>query len=432
MIERYTTSEMKELWSQKTKMSSWLEVELYAIEALSQLKQVPRRDYLNIKRGAKFQVDKIDRHEQDLQHDVIAFLTNLSENVGSSGRFIHLGMTSSDVLDTALALQMVKAIDIIMPDYTLLMKAVKKLALKHQYTPMIGRSHGIHAEPISFGLKMALFWDALSRGRQRLYEAREIIRVGKVSGAVGTFANIDPRVEAYVCKKLGLKPAAVSSQIIQRDRHAHYLANIANVGAILEQIALEVRNLQRTEILEVQEGFSKKQKGSSAMPHKRNPINAERVCGLSRILRSNLVAALENVALWHERDITHSSVERVIIPDSTTLLHYMLRVMTKLMEELSVFSQNMKKNMEITGGVVFSQRILLDLVKKGLTREKAYCIVQRHAHHAWDSGKSFKQVLLEDKELRKYLMAQEIQRAFDLKYHFRYIDRIFKRVGIRK
>ncbi|MDP3981867.1 MAG: adenylosuccinate lyase [Chlamydiota bacterium] len=430
MIERYTTEEMKQLWSEENKMARWLDVELYAVEALYRLNIIPKKDYQNIKKGAAFQIKQIAGHEKELQHDVIAFLTNLTENVGPSGRFIHYGMTSSDVLDTSLAVLMVQAMDYIIPELALLMKSVKKLALRHKYTPMIGRSHGVHAEPISFGLKLALYWDELKRAKEHLLQARETIGYGKISGAVGTFAHIDPSVEAYVCRQLRLKPAPVSSQVIQRDRHAYYLSSIAIAGAVLEQIAAEIRNLQRTETLEVQEGFGEKQKGSSAMPHKRNPINAEKICGLARVLRSNLIAAIENVALWHERDITHSSVERIIIPDSTTLLHYMIRVMRELMDKLVVLPKNMIKNMEISGGIIYSQRILLELVKHGLSREDAYRQVQRCAHKAWDSGKSFKEILLADEELKKWIKVEAIHKAFDVKYHFKNIDRVFKRVGL--
>ncbi len=430
MIERYSTSEMKAHWSEEKKLGLWLEIEVLAVEALVKLGEVPQADFQKIKKGAQFQLKRVADIEKSVDHDVIAFLTNVSENIGPSGRFMHFGMTSSDVLDTSLAVLMGGAIDILMEDFLQLIEVVKAQAIEHKHTVMIGRSHGVHAEPTTFGLKMALFLDELYRNMDRLVAAKKIISYGKVSGAVGTYANIDPRVEEYVCKKLKLTPAPVSSQIIQRDRHAQYMNALALVGCSLEKFALEIRNLQRTEIQEVEEPFGKDQKGSSAMPHKRNPITCERVCGLARILRGYALACMENVALWHERDITHSSVERVVIPDATTLLHYMIRLMIRTFKGLVVYPENMKRNLELTGGVIFSQRLLLELIRKGLSREEAYRIVQRKAHQAWDEKRYFKDVLLADKDFLKIMSSKEIETCFNLKYHLKNIDNTFKRMGL--
>lgn len=429
MIERYSTAEMTEHWSEEKKLSLWLKIELLAVEALVKLGEVPQADFQRIKKGAHFQLKRVSEIEKSVDHDVIAFLTNVSENIGPSGRYMHFGMTSSDILDTSLGVLMMEAIDILMKDFLELIEAVKDRAIEHRHTVMIGRSHGVHAEPTTFGLKMALFLDELYRNMDRLIAAKKIVSYGKVSGAVGTYANIDPKVEEYVCKKLKLTPAPVSSQIIQRDRHAQYVTALTLVGCSLEKFALEIRNLQRTEIQEVEEPFGKEQKGSSAMPHKRNPITCERVCGLARILRGYALASMENVALWHERDITHSSVERVVIPDATTLLHYMIRLMTRTFKGLVVYPQNMKRNMELTGGVIFSQRLLLELIRKGLSREAAYRMVQARAHRAWDEKRHFKEVLLEDQEFLKVMNAEEIEACFNLKYHLKNIDNTFKRMG---
>jgi adenylosuccinate lyase len=430
MIERYSTQEMLRHWSEEKKLELWMKIEILAVEALVKYGDVPEADFKNIKKGAKFQVKRVMDIEKSVEHDVIAFLTNVSENIGPSGRFLHFGMTSSDVLDTSLAVLMVEAIDIIMPDFVELVEVVKDQAVKHKHTVMIGRSHGVHAEPTTLGLKLALFLDELYRNMDRLMAAKKIIAYGKVSGAVGTHANIDPRVEEYVCKKLKLSPAPVSSQIIQRDRHAQYLSALAILGCSLEKFALEIRNLQRTEVQEIQEPFGQAQKGSSAMPHKRNPIVCERICGLARILRGYAMAAMENVALWHERDITHSSVERVIIPDATTLIHHMVRLMTRVFRDMVVYPENMKKNLNITQGAIFSQKILLELIRKGMSREEAYRVVQKRAHKAWDDQKYFKDLLLEDKEFLKLLSKQEIEQCFDLKYHLKYIDETFKGLGL--
>ncbi len=430
MIKRYTLPGMAKIWTDENRFTKMLEVEILACEALARQKIIPPADLARIRKRAKFSVKRIDQIEKKTKHDVIAFLTNIAENVGPSSRYIHQGLTSSDVLDTALSVQMREAIDILIADVKKLIKALAKKARQYKQTPMIGRSHGIHAEPITFGLKMALFYTEMQRNLNRLREAREEISYGKISGAVGTFAHLDPKVEAYVCRKLKLKPAPVSTQVLQRDRHAYYLNAIALTGAGLEKLATEIRGLQRTEILEAEEFFSKGQKGSSAMPHKRNPITCERITGLARILRTNALAAVENISLWHERDISHSSVERVIIPDSTILLDYMLDKMTRLIENLLVYPLNMKKNMAKTKGLIFSQAVMLKLTQKGITREKAYEIIQRNAMRVWKENIDFKQLLKQDKDLAKYLKPKEIEQAFDLKHHLRNVDKILKRTGI--
>jgi len=361
---------------------------------------------------------------------VIAFLTGVAEKVGPASRYIHLGMTSSDVLDTALALNMRKAAVMIEELLEKLAGVLKKRAVEFKYTVMVGRSHGIHAEPTTFGLKLALWYTETLRNIERMRRAREVISVGQISGAVGTYANIDPRVEIYVCKKLSLKPTEVSTQVIQRDRHAEYLTTLGVISSSLDKFATEIRNLQRTDILEVEEYFSAGQKGSSAMPHKRNPITCEQIAGLARVVRSNVVAAMENVALWHERDITHSSVERVIIPDSTTLVHYQLTKMIGVIEKLIVYPENMIKNINATGGLTFSQQVLLTLVKKGVSREVAYRLVQRNAHEAWREGKDFRELLNLDPEVTEHLSEAEINECFDLEYHTKHVDYILKNAGV--
>ncbi len=430
MIERYTRPQMGKIWSEQNKLDQWLKIEILACEALHQLGQIPDSDWKNIQKKARFEIERMQEIEEITQHDVIAFLTAVAEHVGPSSRYIHLGLTSSDVLDTGLAVQMVAAADLLIEDLEALIAVTKKRAKEHKKTVMIGRSHGIHAEPTTFGLKLALMVDELYRSLDRLKRAREIVRVGQISGAVGTHAHIDPKVEAHVCKKLGLEPAKISTQILQRDRHAEYLMQLALVAATLEKYAEEIRNLQKTEVREVEEFFSKGQKGSSAMPHKRNPITCERICGLARVIRGNAMAGLENVALWHERDITHSSAERVILPDSTILLDYMLIKMTKVMENLLVYPDRMKQNLELTRGLVFSQRVLLELAKKGMTREKAYELVQRNAMKVWENGSYFKEALLKDAELLKELSPHEIEACFDLEYHLKDVDRTFKILGL--
>ncbi|MCD5390308.1 adenylosuccinate lyase [candidate division NPL-UPA2 bacterium] len=430
MIERYTLPQMGRIWSEENKFKGMLRIEILVCEALAKLGEIPREALAKIKKRAGFDLDRIKQIERQTRHDVIAFLEAVGEQVGRESRYIHLGLTSYDIVDTSLSLRMQEAGDLILQDLKKLSQVLKTRAKEHKETIMIGRSHGIHAEPITLGLKFALWWKETERNRERMLKVREVISYGKISGAVGTYAHLDPRVEEYVCKKLGLTPAPVSSQILQRDRHAQYLCALALMASSLEKFALEIRNLQRTDILEVEEYFSRGQKGSSAMPHKRNPIVSERISGLARIVRGNAQAALENIALWHERDLTHSSVERVIIPDSCILVDYMLKRFTEVMENLLVYPENMKKNLEKTKGLIFSETILLELAKKGLRRAEAYRAVQRNAMKAWERGTSFKKVLLQDKEVRKHLSKSEVENCFDLNHNLRNVDKIFKRLGI--
>src|SRR5574341_397205 len=396
MIERYTLPEMGKLWSEEAKFSKWLEIELLACEAFVKLGQVPRPAYRAIKRKAQFDIERSQELERKTQHDLVAFLTNLAENIGEEAKYLHFGMTSYDVEDTALVLRMKEAGELILEDLEKLTVVLKRKSQQYKNTPVMGRTHGVHAEPTSFGLKLALWYDEIQRDQERLQQAIKTISVGRLSGSVGNFAHVNPQVEEYVCKKLGLKPAKVSTQILQRDRHAEFLTTLAILAGSLEKIALEIRNLQRTEILEVEEPFAEGQKGSSAMPHKRNPVSCEQVCGLARIVRANSLAALENVALWHERDISHSSVERVIMPDSTILIDYMLVRVTDLIRNLLVYPQRMKQNLELTGGLVYSQRLLLALVEKGAQRKDAYEAVQRCAMSAWKGRAGFHDLVSKD------------------------------------
>ncbi|MCD5402005.1 adenylosuccinate lyase [candidate division NPL-UPA2 bacterium] len=430
MIERYTRPEMGKVWSEENKFQKMLEIELLVCEALAGLGEIPREALAKIKDKAGFDLKRIQEIEGEVHHDVIAFLTAVAEQVGEESRYIHLGLTSYDVVDTALSLRMREAADLILQGLKELAEVLKGKAREHEKTAMVGRSHGIHAGPITFGLKLALWWKEVERNRERIEEARHLIGYGKISGAVGTYAHIDPGVEEYVCEKLNLTPAPVSSQILQRDRHAHYLSVLALLASSLEKFALEIRNLQRTELLEVEEYFSPGQKGSSAMPHKRNPIISERISGLARVVRGNALAALEDVPLWHERDLTHSSVERIIIPDSCILVDYMLKKFIAVMKGLIVYPENMKRNLEKTRGLIFSETVLLELAKKGLSREEAYRLVQRNAMKAWDKETSFKELLLQDEELGKYLHKDEVERCFDLKHNLRNVKKIFERLGI--
>jgi adenylosuccinate lyase len=430
MISRYTLPEMGRIWSEHNKLAIWLQVEILACEAQAKLGIVAQAALATIKRKAAFDEQRVLEIEEKVKHDVIAFLTNVAEYVGEDSRYIHLGMTSSDLLDTSLAVQMKQAGEILQRRLAALREAVGDLARVHKRTICIGRSHGVHAEPTTFGLKMAMWFAELGRQQHRLQEAIASVAVGKISGAVGTFAHISPEVEKYVCEKLGLTADPVSTQIVQRDRHAEFLSTIALIGASLEKFATEIRSLQRTEILEVEEPFSQGQKGSSAMPHKRNPITCERIAGLARVLRANALTGFENVALWHERDITHSSVERITLPDSTILLDYMLEKFTRIVRDLRVYPQNMQKNLERTGGLIFSQAVLLALAKKGMTREDAYRIVQAHAQAVWESGGNFQERLLKDAELRRWLNEQEVRDGFGLQPHVQHVDEIFRRVGL--
>ena len=428
MINRYTRPGMGQIWSDHNRYTCWLEIELALVEALEGDGRAPEGTAAHIRSKTTLDPDRIEEIEKVCKHDVIAFLTHVEEQAGPPARFIHMGLTSSDVLDTALAMQLTQAADRILVGIDTLMAAVEKRAWEHKDTVMMGRSHGIHAEPVTFGLTLAIWFDELKRNRERLEAAKETISVGKCSGAVGTFANTEPETEAYIMEKLGLKPAPAATQVVQRDRHAHYFTTLAVIGATLEKMAVAVRHWQRTEVLEAEEPFTKGQKGSSAMPHKRNPILTENITGLSRLLRGNAMAALENVALWHERDISHSSVERVIGPDSTILLDLMLFRMTKVIDGLVVYPENMKRNMALTEGLTFSQRLLLALVDKGVDRQVAYVMVQRNAMPVWEEGKDFKTLLLADSGVREHLSEEEIKNAFDLKVHLRHVDTLFTRV----
>jgi len=428
LIPRYSLPEMAVIWEPENKFKIWLKIEILACEALAKKGEVPKSALKDIQTKSCFNVERIDEIEREVKHDVIAFLTCVAENIGESARYMHMGMTSSDVLDTALAVQMKQSATLILKELKALKGVLEKQAKKYKLTPTIGRSHGIHAEPLTFGLKIANWYEEVNRNIERLKRARQTISYGQISGAVGTFACIDPDVEEYVCSRLGLKPAPVSSQVIQRDRHAEFFSTLAIIAGTIDKIATEIRHLQRTEVLEVEEFFSKGQKGSSAMPHKRNPIVSEQMSGLARLVRANAFAAMENIPLWHERDISHSSVERVIGPDSTILIHYMLKKMTKLMDGLIVYPENMMRNLEKTGGLIYSQSVLLALVRKGITREEAYKLVQKNAMQSWTTGKDFLKLLKKDKDIKKLLSVAEIDETFKLKTQFKNIDRIFKRV----
>ncbi|WP_031515471.1 adenylosuccinate lyase [Desulfofalx alkaliphila] len=430
MIERYTLPEMKRIWSEENKFQKWLEIEIYACEALAELGEIPAEAVEVIKEKAAFTVERILEIEEVVHHDVIAFLTCVAEQVGEESKYIHLGLTSSDVGDTAQSVRMKEAGEQILSRLEKLHEILLEKAQEYRYTIMIGRTHGIHAEPMTFGLKMLLWAAETQRNIERLQRAIETISVGKISGAVGTYANIDPRVESHVCARLGLTPAKLSTQVLQRDRHAEYMNTMAVIGCTLEKMATEIRSLQRTDIREAEEFFAKGQKGSSAMPHKRNPIITERISGMARLLRGNALAAMENVALWHERDISHSSVERVIIPDSTTALDYMLKKMIDIISNLLVYPEKMKHNMERTGGLLFSQRMLLALVDKGISREQAYELVQRNAMECWRTGKKFKELLAADEEVAKLISPDELDGIFEYSHYLRHIDRIYARFGL--
>jgi len=430
MIPRYTGSEMGAIWTDENKYRTWLNIEILACEAMHKLGMIPAADLARIEKRAKFNTARINRIESKVQHDVVAFLTNVAEHVGPSARYIHRGLTSSDILDTGLSVLMIQASDILIKDAQAVRRAAAVKARRYKYTPMIGRSHGIHAEPITFGLKMALMYDEFGRALERLKAAHEIVAVGQLSGAVGTHAHLDPFVEKYVCRKLKLRPAAISTQILQRDRHAQYISALALVGASVERWAQEFRHLQRTEVHEVEEYFGSEQKGSSAMPHKKNPITGEKLSGLARLLRGNMVAAMENVALWHERDISHSSVERIIIPDSTIALDHMLTCLERLVRNLRVFPKRMKANLNMTHGLIHSQQVLLLLTDKGCSREQAYRMVQRNAMKSWETGQEFRLLIEADAEIMKKLTPRDLDEVFDLNKHFRDVDRTFKAVGL--
>ncbi len=428
MIPRYTRKAMEGIWTLESKYGKWLEVEIAACEAWAEMGEIPQEALNVIREKAGFDAERIDEIEVTVKHDVIAFLTSVSEHVGPEARYIHKGLTSSDILDTALALLMRDAADIIINDIKTLLDILKEQAYRHREIPCMGRSHGIHAEPMTFGLKFALWHEDMKRNLERMKRAKDVISAGKLSGAVGTFSNIPPQIEEMVLSRLGLKPEPVATQVVQRDRHAEYLSTLAIVAACIEKIAVEIRHLQRTEVLEAEEPFAVGQKGSSAMPHKRNPVGSENLSGLARIVRSNSIAALENIPLWHERDISHSSVERIIIPDSTILVDYMLDRLKGIIEGLQVYPERMKANMMRSFGLYNSQRVMLALTEKGLSREDAYSLVQRNAMKSWQEERDFQTLLRQDPEVTKHLSAEELDTLFELSYYLRNVDYIFKRV----
>jgi len=428
MIERYTLPEMGAIWSLQNKFQKWLDVEIAVCEVHAEDGVIPRDALAEIKSKAAFTVERINEIEKTTDHDVIAFTTNLAENIGPSARFVHYGLTSSDVVDTANALLLKESCELLLARIDPLLEVLKRRAYEFKETPQIGRTHGIHAEPTSFGLVWALWYSELKRDRKRLKRALKTIAVGKISGAVGAFAHLDPSVEERVCEKLGLRAADVSTQVIQRDRYAEYLCVLAIVASTLEKIALQVRHWQRTEVREAQEAFKKGQKGSSAMPHKRNPILSERICGMARTVRANSIVGLENVALWHERDISHSSAERIVLPDSSATLDYMLVKTTSLLDTLVVYPENMLKNLDITRGLVFSGQLLLALTQKGVSREDAYAWTQRNAMKVWDEGGDYQDLIKKDADISSKLSPEEIARVFDLRHYLRNVDKVFERV----
>ncbi len=428
MIPRYTRPEMGRIWSNENKFRKWLDVEIAAAEAEAEAGLIPRRAARAIRRKGRFSAERIREIERQVKHDVLAFTTNVAENVGREGRYLHYGLTSNDVVDTAQALQIREASERLLAGLRRLGGVLKRRAFEFKHTLMVGRTHGIHAEPITFGWKLANWYAENQRNTERLAYAAEQMRVGKISGAVGTYAQLSPALEKKVCAKLGLLPAPISSQVLQRDRHAFYLCTLAVVASSLDKIALEIRGLQRTEVREVEEYFSPQQKGSSAMPHKRNPVSAEQICGLARVVRANAQAALENVALWHERDISHSSVERVILPDSTILLDYLLDKTATLVETLVVYSERMRENLDLLKGLILSGQLLLDLVEKGASREQAYRWVQRNAMQVWERREDFRALVEQDPDIRRYLKPREITRAFSVERQLRHVDAVFRRV----
>ncbi|MBI1912555.1 MAG: adenylosuccinate lyase [Deltaproteobacteria bacterium] len=432
MIERYSRKEMARIWEPENRFKKWLDVEICACEAWNKLGKIPKKSLDTIKKKANFDIARIDEIERTVKHDVIAFLTSVAEYVGPDSRYIHMGLTSSDILDTSFALLLKESAELIIEDIKGLLVVLKKKALDHKNTVMMGRSHGIHAEPTTFGLKMALWYDEMQRNLERMERAKEVISYGKLSGAVGTFSSIDPKVEAYVLKKLGLKPESVATQIVHRDRHAEFFSTLAITATSIEKFAVEIRHLQRTEVLEAEEPFTKGQKGSSAMPHKRNPILSENLTGLARLIRGYSVSAMENIPLWHERDISHSSVERVIGPDATILMDFMLARTTNLIRDLVVYPENMKTNMDKLKGVVFSQKVLLKLIEKGTTREDAYALVQRNAMKVWEGLGDFKSNVLGDEDVMKFLTPKDVESCFDVKPYIKNVDYIFKRTFAKK
>ncbi len=428
MIERYTLPKMGKIWESHNRFAKWLQIEILVCEAMAKQGMIPPKSLENIKQKARFSIDRIQKIEEEVKHDVIAFLTNVEESVGPDARFIHMGLTSSDILDTALALQLKEAMLVVIDDVRNLLAVLKEKAFEHKDTVMIGRSHGMHAEPITFGLKLAVWYAEMNRNLTRLEQALDVISYGKISGAVGTFANIPPQIEEYVCSQLGLKPAEISTQIIQRDRHAQYFTALAILAGSIEKIAVEIRHLQRTEVGEVEEAFAPGQKGSSAMPHKKNPIGSENLSGLARLVRSYCFAAMEDIPLWHERDISHSSVERVIAPDSTVLVDFMLNRLARMIKNLVVNRDAMARNLEKLKGLIFSQQVLLALIAKQCSRQHAYSLTQRISLQAWNTGESFKQLVLSDPDIQNYLDNKDIEEIFSLNYHLKYVEEIFARV----
>jgi len=428
MIERYSLPEMSKIWSEEEKINNWLKVELAVCEALNKKGIISKSEFEKIKKKVKLNIPRIKEIEEKTKHDLAAFIDQISENLGKESRWIHFGLTSSDVLDTATALQLKNSCELLIEKLQKLRDTIKKLAVEHKDTIMMGRTHGVHAEPITFGFKLLTWYSEITRGVEIMKLTREHISYGKISGAVGTFAHIDPEIEKYVCNKLGLKPEPVSTQIVPRDRYSVYLSTLAIIASSIERFATEIRSLQRTEIRELEEPFSKGQKGSSAMPHKRNPVTSEQLCGLARIIRANSIAGLENISLWHERDISHSSVERVILPDSSILLDYILYKFNALVENLVVYPENMQVNIEKSKEVFFSQVLMLQLIKKGLTRDSAYRAVQKITQSVLAENKSFKELVMSDEFIRKYLSEEEIEECFDIKYFVRNIPKIYKRV----
>jgi adenylosuccinate lyase len=428
MIERYTLGEMGAVWSQQNKFQKWLDVEIAVCEIHAADGTIPPEALSEIKAKAAFTPERISEIEKTTDHDVIAFTTNLAENIGAAARFVHYGLTSSDVVDTANALLLRESCDILLAKSDALLTVLKRRAFEFKDTPQIGRTHGIHAEPTSFGLTWALWYSEMQRNKERLLRAREAVSVGKISGAVGAFAHLDPSVEVRVCERLGLKPADVSTQVIQRDRYAEYLCTLGIIASTLEKMALQVRHWQRTEVREAQEAFRKGQKGSSAMPHKRNPILSERICGMARTVRANSIVGLENIALWHERDISHSSAERIVLPDSSCVLDYILAKTTSLLDSLVVYPENMRKNLELTGGLIFSGQLMLALTQNGASREDAYVWTQRNAMKVWDEGGDYLVLVKNDADISSHLTEDAIARVFDLKHYLRNVDKVFNRV----
>jgi adenylosuccinate lyase len=429
MIDRYSRPGMKRVWSDENKYNKWLEVELAVCEAWAEEGVIPQDDMVKL-RQARYDHAKMEEIFQRTRHDVTAFLRSVTDGLGEEGRWLHLGLTSSDVIDTALSLQLVEAVQVLSEDIDELCQSLKAGAITYKDTQMIGRTHGIHAEPITFGLKLALWWTEMERQKERLEQALKSVRVGKISGAVGTHATVPPQVEERVCRRLGLEAAPVSNQIVQRDRHAHFVTTLALIAASLEKFATEIRSLQRTEVREVEEPFGEGQTGSSAMPHKRNPELSERVCGLARLIRGYSITALENVVLWHERDISHSSAERLIIPDSCLALDYILGLFIGIIQGLKVYPQRMRQNMESTQGLLFSQRVLIALIEKGPSREDAYELVQRNAMRGWDEGMDFRELLKSDADVTSYLSTDELSGLFDYSYYLRYVEETFRRIGL--